>query len=36
MGNTPRYETPAQFAATVKRDRAKWADVVKAVGARIE
>lgn len=36
MGNTPRYETLQQFAATVKRDRAKWADVVKATGAKIE
>ncbi len=32
----PRYETIEQFQATVKRDRAKWADVVKTVGAKIE
>ena len=36
LGNTPRYETLEQFQATVKRDRAKWADVVKAVGAKVE
>ena len=36
LGNTPRYETLEQFKATVKRDRAKWAEVVKAVGATIE
>jgi len=36
LGNTPRYETIEQFTATVKRDRAKWAAVVKSVGARID
>jgi tripartite-type tricarboxylate transporter receptor subunit TctC len=36
LGNTPRYETLDQFKATVKRDRAKWAETVKAVGAKIE
>jgi tripartite-type tricarboxylate transporter receptor subunit TctC len=36
LGNTPRYETLDQFKATVKRDRAKWAEVVKAVGAKID
>jgi tripartite-type tricarboxylate transporter receptor subunit TctC len=36
LGNTPRYETPEQFRATVKADRAKWAAVVKAVGATID
>lgn len=36
LGNTPRYETLAQFKATVKADRAKWAEVVKSVGAKIE
>lgn len=36
LGNTPRYETLDQFKATVKRDRAKWADVVKAVGAKVD
>jgi tripartite-type tricarboxylate transporter receptor subunit TctC len=36
LGNTPRYETLEQFKATVKRDRAKWAEVVKASGATID
>ena len=36
LGNTPRYETLDQFKATVKADRAKWAEVVKSVGAQIE
>jgi tripartite-type tricarboxylate transporter receptor subunit TctC len=36
LGNTPRYETPEQFRATVKADRAKWAAVVKQVGATID
>ena len=36
LGNTARYETIEQFKATVKRDRAKWAEVVKAVGAKID
>ena len=36
LGNTPRYETLDQFKATVKRDRAKWAETVKAVGAKID
>ena len=36
LGNTPRYETIAQFTATVKRDRARWAEVVKAVGAKVD
>lgn len=36
LGNTPRYETIEQFRATVKSDRAKWADVVKASGASID
>jgi tripartite-type tricarboxylate transporter receptor subunit TctC len=36
LGNTPRYETPEQFGATVKADRAKWAAVVKSVGATID
>jgi tripartite-type tricarboxylate transporter receptor subunit TctC len=36
LGNTPRYETLEQFKATVKRDRAKWAETVKAVGAKID
>ncbi len=36
LGNTPRYETVEQFKATVKADRAKWAEVVNAVGATID
>ena len=36
LGNTPRYETPEQFRATVKADRAKWEQVVKRVGATID
>jgi tripartite-type tricarboxylate transporter receptor subunit TctC len=36
LGNTPRYESLEQFKATVKADRAKWAEVVKSVGAQIE
>ena len=36
LGNTPRYETVEQFKATVKRDRAHWAEVVKAVGAKVD
>lgn len=35
-GNTPRWENPEQFRATVKADRAKWAAVVKASGATID
>ena len=36
LGNTPRYETPEQFRATVKADRAAWAKVVAASGASID
>jgi tripartite-type tricarboxylate transporter receptor subunit TctC len=36
LGNTPRYETLAQFKETVKRDRAKWAETVKAAGATVD
>lgn len=36
LGNTPRYETLEQFKATVKADRAKWAEVVKQVGAKVD
>jgi tripartite-type tricarboxylate transporter receptor subunit TctC len=36
LGDTPRYETLEQFRETVHRDRLKWADVVKSVGATIE
>ncbi|WP_421994700.1 Bug family tripartite tricarboxylate transporter substrate binding protein [Reyranella sp.] len=36
LGNTPRYETLDQFKATVAKDRARWAQVVKSVGATID
>jgi len=36
LGNTPRWESPEQFRATVKSDRAKWAAVVKQIGATID
>jgi tripartite-type tricarboxylate transporter receptor subunit TctC len=36
LGNTPRWESPEQFRATVKADRAKWAVVVKEIGATID
>ncbi len=36
LGNTPRYETPEQFRATIKADRASWATVVKASGASVD
>ena len=35
MGNTVRVETPEQFKATVKANRAKWAEVVKAANIQI-
>jgi tripartite-type tricarboxylate transporter receptor subunit TctC len=35
-GNSIRYETPEQFRATVKTDRVRWAEVVKAAGATID
>ena len=35
-GNTPHFETPEQFRATVKANRAKWAEVVRASGATID
>ena len=36
LGNTPRYESPEQFRATVKADRAAWAAVVKQSGASVD
>ena len=36
LGNTPRYETPEQFRATIKADRALWAKVVRASGASVD
>jgi tripartite-type tricarboxylate transporter receptor subunit TctC len=35
-GNSIRYETPEQFRATVKTDKTRWAEVVKAAGATID
>src|SRR5262245_22950255 len=32
LGNEPGFQTPAQFAATVKADIARWGPVVKASG----
>jgi tripartite-type tricarboxylate transporter receptor subunit TctC len=32
VGNEPRFQTPAEFAATVKADVARWGPVVKASG----
>ncbi len=36
LGNTPRWESPEQFRATIKADRASWAAVVKASGASVD
>jgi tripartite-type tricarboxylate transporter receptor subunit TctC len=36
LGNTPRWESPADFRRTVAADRIKWADVVKRSGASID
>ena len=36
LGNTPRIESAEQFRETVKRDRVKWAAVVKAGGITID
>jgi tripartite-type tricarboxylate transporter receptor subunit TctC len=36
LGNTARWETPEQFRETVRKDRARWATVVKSVGASID
>ena len=32
VGNTPTFQSPQDFAATVKADLARWAPVVKASG----
>ena len=32
LGNEPDYKTPAEFAAVMKADIARWAPVVKASG----
>ncbi len=36
IGNSVRYETPEQFKATIKKDRALWAGVVKSTGATVD
>ena len=36
LGNTPHWEPVAQFRQTVKANRARWAEVVKQVGASID
>jgi tripartite-type tricarboxylate transporter receptor subunit TctC len=36
QGSIPLGETPPQFGARLRRDIAKWAQVVKASGARVE
>jgi tripartite-type tricarboxylate transporter receptor subunit TctC len=36
LGNTPHWEPVAKFRQTVKDNRARWAEVVKAVGASVD
>jgi len=36
IGTASRVETVEQFRATVKADRAKWAEIVKASGAKVD
>jgi tripartite-type tricarboxylate transporter receptor subunit TctC len=36
LGSEPGGSTPAQFAAYVKEDYARWARVVQAVGLKAE
>jgi len=36
IGTAVRSETVEQFRATVKSDRAKWAEIVKSSGAKID
>jgi tripartite-type tricarboxylate transporter receptor subunit TctC len=36
LGNTPHWESVTQFRQTVKDNRARWAEVVKAVGASVD
>ena len=36
IGTSVRSESVEQFRATVKADRAKWAEIVKASGAKID
>ena len=35
-GVTPVGNTPAEFAATIKADLAKWAKVARAAGVKVE
>jgi len=35
-GNTVRLESPAEFRATVTKDRARWGELVRAIGVTIE
>ena len=35
-GNTVRIESPEQFRATVKADRARWAQVVRQAGVTLD
>lgn len=35
-GNSIRYETPEQYRLTIKNDKVRWAEVVKAAGATID
>jgi tripartite-type tricarboxylate transporter receptor subunit TctC len=36
IGDEPGGGTPEEFAATIRTDSAKWADVIKRSGARLE
>ena len=36
IGDEPAGGTPEDFAATIKTDSAKWADVIKRAGVKLE
>jgi tripartite-type tricarboxylate transporter receptor subunit TctC len=36
IGDEPGGGTPEEFAATIRTDSAKWADVIKRSGAKLE
>jgi tripartite-type tricarboxylate transporter receptor subunit TctC len=36
IGDEPAGGTPEEFAELIRRDSAKWADVVKRSGAKID
>jgi tripartite-type tricarboxylate transporter receptor subunit TctC len=36
IGDEPAGGTPEEFAETIRRDSAKWADVIKRSGAKID